>query len=204
MAKKQTAVEKLIVYDDILQGKDSQIRLIVEVPTTEQRVNQYYNALRDARNIPFDLDNINPMDAMYRYVYEQYPNFRGNGDIGAQQAKDKVKFFYSEQSRAAYRDAVMLAIIADKSNVFATDPKPYAPGDLEDEDDLPGLIAAPAAEKNLQNATEARLKQFYDWLLSNPEVTTGFQAKIEAAAIKINEMLVADASDAVFQPTAVN
>lgn len=195
MATKQAqaaASDNLVVYEDVLTGKESNVKLVVEVPRIETRTRQYHQALKHSRGIPFDMDAINPLDKMYVYALERMPHLKGKPEA----LRDKVRNFYEQLSAGAYRDAMMLAVIASKENEFAFEPKPYDDDDaFMEDDDLPGLVGPPRVKPNLDDPTEYRLKQFYDWLQANPEQLIKLQPTFELAVIKVNELAVAKKAD---------
>lgn len=181
--------DQFIVYDETFEGELGKVRILVEVPRTKSRAELYFSALKESRGIPFDLENINPLDKMYQYVYQNIPTLRGKGNEDA--AKAKVQYFYQQQQTDAYRDAVMLAIIADKTNVFDFEPELISDEEFGNEDDLPGMVNTPKPERNLQNPTEHRLAQFYTLLKKNTELVYQFTKAFEKATISINELAVA-------------
>lgn len=193
MATKQTQNENLVVYDELLQGKESNVRIVVEIPKIESNARAYHQALKHSRNIPFDLEAINPLDKMYQYTLEKLPHLKGKPDV----LRDKVRNFYEQLSAGAYRDAVMLSVIAHKENKFDFEPLPYEEDEsfLED-NDLPGLIGPPKITPDITDPTEYRLKQFYDWLKANPEQLIKLQPAFELAVIKVNELAVSPKTDA--------
>lgn len=200
MSKKapvQTASDTFVIYDDTIKSDKGDVRLLVEVPKTKSRAELYLSALKEARSIPFDIDNINPTDKMYQYVYQNIPTMKGNPDT----AKEKVRYFYERQVNDAYRDAVMLAIISDKSNKFNFEPDEITDEEWGVEDDLPGLLDTPKAERNLANPTERRLGQFYTILKHQPDLAFQFVAAFEKAVISMNELAVAEnVTEEGFQP----
>ena len=203
MAKNATqSNEQLIIYDEVLAGKDSALRIFVEIPKVESNARRYLQALKNARGIPFDLDAINPLDHMYAYVLDKYPEFVGKPEL----SREKVKHFYQQLEGGAYRDAMMLAVTAHPENKFDFNPTPYDDDSsfLED-DELPGLVSPPKVKPNLADPTERRLKQLYDWLQANPEHLMKLNGAFELAVIKVNELAVKPKTDENgFQPKPTN
>lgn len=195
------AQDSLVIYDEILSGTSGNLHIIVEIPKVESRTRLYLQALKSARSIPFDLDAINPLDKMYQYVLEKFPNYAGKPEL----SRGKVREFYEQQQGNAYRDAVMLAVTSSKDNVFDFEPIPYEEDDsFLEEDDLPGLVSAPRITPNLDDPTERRVKQLYDWLKANPTHLIQLQGAFELAVIKVNEMAVKPKLDADgFQPRPI-
>lgn len=202
MVKKATQeVATKPLYEKMLHTPNGDVYLEIKYPQILTRSQLYTDALKDARDIPLDLENINPMDKMYRYVFDKFPNYKGNTEA----AKQKVRFFYEQLARDTQRDGMALAIVSEAGEAFKEEPEPYQPGDQFDvENELPGLIGPPKILRNLENPTERRLKQFYDFLAKDPKSVFEFERSFEEAIIKINELAGTVETDKDgFQPVPV-
>lgn len=182
--KKTTAVqsESYKIVDTDLEGKDSKkLRFGVYLPDTQDKANKYHMALKASRGIPSDLDNINLLDPMYAYVYENFPHLKPKGN--EEEVDKQVRLFYEEKSNEAYRDAMVLAVIGYNENQFEDDPIPY---DDTVQESLPGLVSSPPTVYNLNNTSERRLKQAMDFLARNVSILTQFNREFRNATIAIN------------------
>lgn len=170
-----------IIFDETLVSKKGwTLRIILDISRMEQDAERYQDQLMFSRGIPFDLEHVTAIDHLAVYVANKQHWLDGNGVIEATRAH------YRKLTTEAYREAVMLAITAHPDNVFDQPAKPWP---VEEEQELPGIIVMPKAEKKLENPVEFRLKQIYDRLESDVLVIAGFEQAFTRATVELTRRL---------------
>ena len=138
---------------------------------TRSYAEQYETALKVARNLPFNPQQIAVTDPLVLIVASVFRMTDG------QQAIRQAIQYYEKWSVDAMKHGWMLALMAD--NTFTNPPAPYtAP-----EPPPPGIPVVPEPKYNISNPTEARLKQIIDYL----EVDSTFQ---ETVMTTVNNAMV--------------
>jgi len=188
-----------VIYDQVLTTDDGKIlRMVVDVSRINEDAGQYHQHLLFARNIPFDIPNITPLDPMVRVVSEMMPFMRSDSAEIVRMAKAH----YQALSDEAYRHAMMLAVSASPENVFTEEPKPWPP---QNGSELPGIPALPMPEYNLFNPVERRLKQLWDFLESDVKLLGKFYVAFNDALVRVNQIgLSQEIDEKGFQPQPVN
>jgi len=181
MPKQQaTKLKKIVDTDDyiiceVVKTPDGDFVLSAKKNVLEI-ARMYRDKLMLSRGIPQDAENINPRDRLVKYMEKEMP--------WVSTAAEKVKYLrghYTILQREAWEDAIMLAVFADKGNVFTLEPTPYGKDEI---DELPGLeVGLPKPIKNLKDPVERRLKQIIDTIDTHDKI---FEPVLETINETIN------------------
>lgn len=172
-----------VIWDEVLESGDVKIHLKIDVATIQDILGKYHDALIMSRGIPFDRDSISPTDNLVMFIAGKYTWLKPEDCVRT------AKSHYEKLNQDAYREAMILAVIASKDNVFTIIPTDYERESEAEEDQLPGMPPPlPEPKKDLKNPVEYRLKQFMDTIISANDLNfvSKFYRSFEAAVVAIN------------------
>lgn len=174
------------LYDERYTLSDGTIlHLVLDVIGIQSLLQDYTEALQDARSLPFDLQNLSPADPIIRYLIGLKKGYKDEEILA------RTRSYYSKQIAEAQTNAFMLSLFSSEDNVLTNVPSPYE----YTQKALPGILQMPLVEKYLGNETEYRLKQLVDAIAANPMVLSRIQVIIDEFRVKFNRMGSAPETD---------
>lgn len=178
---KEAKILSSVLVDETYDLEDgSKLRIYVDIGDILSNINDYKDALRDARSIPYDLENPSPSDPVIRWLVEAY-----EGNISDEEVLRRMRSHYEKKLEEVHHNATLLALVAHEDNVFVNEPAPYPASDKKS---LPGIRAIPEPPINLNEPVERRLKQALDILMRNPVVMGEVRSIISALVVRLNKI----------------
>lgn len=178
-----------ILYDEVFDLRnDTQLRMVVDLATIMTKVQDYTQALSDARNLPFDLDNLSARDPIIRYLLTQYEAQLKKGTLTEAGIVTRTRNYYQRALSEAASNAYLLAFFDSNENTFPNPPVPY-----EKTKEAPArfIEQMPEIEKNLAFPIEATLKQILDLMIENPRVMGRIMQISEELSVRVNRVVSA-------------
>jgi hypothetical protein len=167
MAKRTSGAEKInpIILDKAVTNEDGDVslHLLIDLQTIFLLKDQYADALRYSRGVPFDINLVSGSDPISLIIAAGRPKlFEKDPDAMVRQARQ----YYSRQENKIQEEAMVLAVLASPHNdeVLGAEPKPYPPNPPPP----PGVFDIPSPDRDLDDPVEARLKVFYDVIQEDP------------------------------------
>ncbi len=177
------------LYNETFELRDgTTLRMVVDLATIMTKVQDYTQALSDARNLPFDLDNLSARDPIIRYLLTQYEGQLKKGTLTEAGIVTRTRNYYQRALAEASSNAYLLAFFDSNENTFPNTPVPYgkaeeAPSRFVDQ--------MPSVEKNLGFPIEATLKQILDLMVENPSVMGRIMQISEELSVRVNRVVSA-------------
>ncbi len=191
-----------ILYNETFELRDgTTLRMVVDLATIMTKVQDYTQALSDARNLPFDLDNLSARDPIIRYLLTQYEDQLKKGTLTEAGIVTRTRNYYQRALAEAASNAYLLAFFDSNENTFPNEPVPYA---KEEESPSRFIEQMPSVEKNLAFPIESTLKQILDLMIENPSVMGRIMQISEELSVRVNRVVSAgglvETDDKGFQP----
>ena len=178
-----------VLYDETFELRDgAKLRLIVDMGTIITKVQEYTQALQDARGLPFDLDNLSARDPIVRYLVTKYEQEMKNNVISEGEILTRARNYYQRALSEAQSQAHLLAFFDSDDNVFNLTPNPYP---KTAEVTARFVEKMPEIEKNLAYPIEYTLKQILDLMIQNPAVMGRIMEISEELSVRINRVVAA-------------
>lgn len=178
-----------VLYDETFELRDGKtFRMIVDMATILTKVNEYTQALSDARGLPFDLDNLSARDRIVRWLVAQYEDKIKAKVISEGDILIRAQNYYQRALADAQTGAHLLAFFDSDENVFDNVPTPY---EKETSNGARFVEPMPGIEKNLAFPIEYALKQIYDVLTSNPAVIGRVMQIANELSVRVNRVVSA-------------
>lgn len=178
-----------VLYNETFELNDgSKLHMIVDMGTIMQKVQAYTQALSDARNLPFDLENLSARDPIVRYLVAKY-----EAEIRAKVMTEaaivtRARNYYQRAINEAQTNAHLLAFFDSEENKFTNTPTAYE----KQADTVARFVdPMPEIEKNLAFPIEYTLKQILDLLLENPIVMARIMQISEELSVRVNRVVSA-------------
>lgn len=195
-----------VLYDEVFELSDGRsIRMIVDMATILTKVQEYTQALTDARGLPFDLDNLSARDPIIRYLVAKHDGQIKEKKMSDGQLITLARNYYQRALAEAQSNAHLLAFFDSDNNVFDTDPTPYEP---VVEKSARFIEPMPVVEKNLAFSIERTLKQILDMLTSNPSIIGRVMSISDELSVRVNRVVSAgglvETDESGFQSGSVN
>lgn len=182
-----TAEISTILYDETFTLQDGKsFHLVLDMATILTKVQEYTQALTDARGLPFDLDNLSARDRIVRWLVTTYEDKLKSKVVSEGDIIIRAQNYYQRAIADAQIGAHLLAFFDSDENVFDNTPIPY---DKETPNAARFVEPMPAVEKNLAFPIEYTLKQIYDILASNPAVIGRVMQISGDLSVRINRVV---------------
>lgn len=160
-AKSTNGVPLTVMVDKTIMTPKGEVRIYLDAETMRENVDNYYDKLRSARRIPFDLSDMSPLDPAIVEASAKYDYME------PAQVLETVRQHYEVIGRKALKDAWIIAATKETKNL-RFEPDPYAPPEAPT-DDWDIHLSEP--EINLLNPVERRLKQIMDMFTAQDDPT---------------------------------
>lgn len=178
-----------VLYDETFELRDgSKLRMVVDLATIMTKVQEYAEALYDARSLPFDLENLSARDKIVRYLVDKYGAEIKSGAMSEASIVTRARNYYLRAMSEAQTNAHLLAFFDSDENLFLNKPEPYepqAPKAARFVDQMPEVV------RNLAFPIEYTLKQILDLLIDNPVIMGRIMQISEELSVRVNRVVAA-------------
>lgn len=197
--------QSTIIYDEVISLPDNQqLRMVFDLAEGIQKTQQYAEELKNARRIPFDIENLSPRDPVVTFMTQQFmPQIKAKL-MDENDILYRVQQFYRKAEAETQRDASLIVLFSHPDNqaMLAEDPEPYE--DRPQNTD-PLLVQTPEIKKNLAWPTERRLKRLMDVLVKTGAIFRVEQL-LEGLTVRMNVFAqgLVEVDESGFQPATID
>lgn len=155
----------ILYYEELELGDGFKLVAEIDLNTIQGNIELYADALRASRGIPSSIEDLPGMDIAAILAYDKLDMFKDKS-VRMEKAVKAAQSYYRQLDKVASEHGALMAVLYKSTIDTTVEPIPH---ETVVKPNLPGLIAFPEPELNLEDPVERLLKQYQDILNVNRE-----------------------------------